>query len=133
MKTKLVQIKTSSNKQVLDITDVLENYLLEQPVSEGVLLVNILHTTAALSMADLDPGTDLDMLDAFYAMIPELDFRHPHNPDHTPDHILATLIGSDISVPVSKGGLLMGTWQRPVLFEFDGPRDRKLVINQISS
>jgi secondary thiamine-phosphate synthase enzyme len=88
----------------------------------------ILHTTAALTTADLDPGTDLDMLDAFEAMIPKLRYRHPHNPEHVPDHILSALIGTSVALPFERGKLILGTWQRVVLIELDGPRERQLVV-----
>jgi thiamine phosphate synthase YjbQ (UPF0047 family) len=54
----------------------------------------------ALATADLDPGTDLDMLDAFEHMVPKLSYRHSHNPMHVPDHILSTLIGTSVSMQV---------------------------------
>jgi secondary thiamine-phosphate synthase enzyme len=88
----------------------------------------VLHTTAALTTADLDPGTDLDMLDAFEAMIPKLRYRHPHNPAHVGDHILSTLIGTSITQPVESGQLVLGTWQRIILVELDGPREREIVL-----
>jgi secondary thiamine-phosphate synthase enzyme len=56
--------------------------------------------------------------------VPKLQYRHPHDPSHVPDHILSTLIGASLAVPVEKGKLALGTWQRIVLFEFDGPRER---------
>ena len=88
----------------------------------------MLHTTAALTTADLDPGTDLDMLDAFEAMIPKLRYRHPHNPAHVPDHILSSLIGTSVTQPVESGQLVLGTWQRIILVELDGPREREVVL-----
>lgn len=126
-------ISTDDNKQVIDLTGQINDMLRQQGVQNGVCHVFVKHTTAALSTADLDPGTDLDMLDAFTTMIPDLDYRHPHNPEHVPDHILATLIGSSAWVPVANGKLVLGTWQRVVLFEFDGPRQRQLVLNPIAS
>jgi len=94
--------------------------------------MSVLHTTAGLTTADLDPGTDLDMLDAFEAMIPKLRYRHPHNPAHVPDHILSALIGTSASVPFSGGKMLLGTWQRVVLVELDGPREREVVVTLLS-
>jgi secondary thiamine-phosphate synthase enzyme len=87
-----------------------------------------LHTTAALTTADLDPGTDLDMLDAFEHLIPRLKYRHPHDPTHVPDHILSALIGTSVAVPVDKGHLVLGTWQRVILVELDGPREREVIV-----
>ena len=92
-----------------------------------------MHTTAALTTADLDPGTDLDMLDAFEAMMPKLRYRHPHNPEHVPDHILSSLIGTGLTLPVESGSLVLGTWQRVVLVELDGPRQRELRVQFLKS
>jgi len=124
-----LSIKTQKKREVLDITDVVEEQLGKNGSASGVCHLLILHTTAALTTADLDPGTDLDMLDAFEAMIPKLRYRHPHNPAHVPDHILSALIGTSLSLPFDKKKLLLGTWQRVVLVELDGPRERELALS----
>lgn len=126
-------IKTHHSKQIIDITDKLNSILKNQKKSQGMLFLNILHTTASVTTTDLDPGTDLDMLDAFYTMIPKLNYRHPHNPSHVPDHILSTLIGTSISLPFQNHSLILGTWQRVVVIEFDGPRERNLIVNLVFS
>lgn len=122
-------IQTNKSKEVLDITNLVEEKLGEFGVEEGICHLFLLHTTAALTTADLDPGTDLDMLDAFDKIIPRLKYRHPHNPDHVPDHILSSLIGTSLTIPFEKVELMLGTWQRVVLIEFDGPRERNLIIS----
>lgn len=122
-------IKTAKKREVLDITDLVEDQLGENGVKSGVCNLFILHTTAALTTADLDPGTDLDMLDAFEAMVPKLRYRHPHNPAHVGDHILSALIGTSVALPFEKNKLLLGTWQRVVLIELDGPRERELAMS----
>jgi secondary thiamine-phosphate synthase enzyme len=119
--------KTHKKREVIDITDALEDSL-AGPDLCGICNLLILHTTAALTTADLDPGTDLDMLDAFEAMIPKLRYRHPHNPGHVPDHILSALIGASLALPFERGNLILGTWQRVVIVELDGPRERKVVM-----
>jgi len=118
-------IATRGKREILDITDQLESAL---PSDSGVCCLNVLHTTAALTTADLDPGTDLDMLDAFEAMMPKLRYRHPHNQAHVPDHILSSLIGTALTLPVESGRLVLGTWQRVILVELDGPRSRELTL-----
>src|SRR6476619_3224751 len=123
-----VTVKTRKKREVLDITDLIEERLVSSPMSTGVCNLLVLHTTAALTTADLDPGTDLDLLDAFEAMVPKLKYRHPHNPAHVGDHILSALVGTSVALPFEKGKLLLGTWQRVVLVEFDGPRDRDIVM-----
>src|SRR5260370_36352537 len=125
-----ITIRTRKRREVLDITNTIES-LLEKNHSQttGICNLFILHTTAALTTADLDPGTDLDMLDAFEAMIPKLRYRHPHNPAHVPDHILSALIGTSVALPFEKKKMILGTWQRVVLVELDGPRERELAIS----
>ncbi len=123
-----ITVQTHKNKQVIDITDQLNKLIAQERFTTGLCNVFIVHTTAALTTADLDPGTDLDMLDAYAAMMPDLHWRHPHDPDHAPDHILASLIGPSLTLPVEGGRLVLGTWQRVVLVEFDGPRERELIF-----
>jgi secondary thiamine-phosphate synthase enzyme len=127
-------VKTHRKREVVDITDEV-NRILKKSYAEknGICHLSILHTTAALTTADLDPGTDLDMLDAFEAMIPKLHYRHPHDPAHVPDHILSALIGTSVALPVERGSLVLGTWQRVVLMEFDGPRERQGVLSVIAA
>lgn len=118
-------ISTTDKKQVVDITEEINKNL---PDGEGVVHLLVIHTTCALTTADLDPGTDLDMLDAFEAIAPKLKYRHPHNPAHVTDHIMSSIIGVNLSLPYENGKLVLGTWQRAVLIEFNGPRERTIVI-----
>ena len=122
-------VNSRNKREVLDLTDRVEQQLAKNGHASGICHLLVLHTTAALTTADLDPGTDLDMLDAFEAMMPKLRYRHPHNPAHVPDHILSALIGTSLSLPFEDQKLLLGTWQRVVLIELDGPRERELAIS----
>ena len=121
-------INSKRKEEVIDITDEIENNLGNHT---GLVNIFLKHTTAAITTADLDPGTDEDYINAFEKLTPTLKFNHPHNPAHFPDHFLSTAIGTSLSVPVKDGKLILGTWQRIVLIEFDGPRDRNLVLTLI--
>ncbi len=123
-----VTMETRKKREILDIAGGIGRFLEQRAQSgQGICVVNVPHTTAALATADLDPGTDLDMLDAFEAMVPQLRYRHPHNRKHVPDHILLTMIGTGLSLQYEDGKLLPGTWQGVVLVELDGPRRREVV------
>jgi len=125
-----MKVKTRKKREIVDITDDVEEVLTQSHSGKsGVCHLSVLHTTAALTTADLDPGTDLDMLEAFEHMVPKLHYRHPHNPAHVPDHILSALIGTSIALPIESGKILLGTWQRVVLVELDGPREREIVLS----
>jgi len=149
-------VKTSCKREIVDLTGQLEAIIPDG--GEGVLHLSVAHTTAAVTTADLDPGTDLDMLDAFEAMVPKfrrpdplasgvgiptgtptvpsgnasgLPYRHPHDPSHVEDHILSSLIGTSVCIPFKEGKLVLGTWQRVVLIEFDGPQERSLYTHAL--
>ena len=121
---KTTTIRTRKKDEVVDITETVEEGLREMNAGDGVCMVFAAHTTCAITTADLDPGTDLDLLDALRRLLPKLSYRHPHDPAHTPDHILSSLIGPSVTVPYANGRLLLGTWQRIILVELDGPRQR---------
>jgi secondary thiamine-phosphate synthase enzyme len=118
-------IATTKNREVVDITS-----QVQELIDKDAKLVNVFvaHTTCAVTTADLDPGTDLDLLDAVWEMIPKLKYRHPHNPAHVPAHLASSIIGPSVNVPVRNGWLVLGTWQRIILVELDGPRERQLII-----
>jgi secondary thiamine-phosphate synthase enzyme len=122
------RVQSQKPQQVIDITGEVNSVLAQSEAGSGICLLFLLHTTAALTLMDLDPGTDLDLLDALNAMMPELQYRHPHNPTHVPAHILSAIIGPSLLMPVRDGRLDLGTWQRAVLLEFDGPRTREVSL-----
>lgn len=126
----VLQYKTDGKRSLLDITDRLQQQI---TIDNGVVSLFVQHTTAAITTADLDPGGTVDdYLDAFEELVPKLAYRHPHDPSHMPDHILSSLIGPQLAIPVANGRLALGTWQRIVLVECDGPRERNVVLNEMN-
>ena len=123
----VITIKTREKRQVIDITEHVASELRTKGES-GLLHLFVKHTTAALTTTDLDPGTDLDLLDALEVMTPHQQWRHPHDPAHFPDHMWSSIIGPSLAVPFAGKKLSLGTWQRIVLVELDGPRDRQIEL-----
>ncbi len=126
---KTLTISTKQKDQIIDVTDRVESYLREAHTENGLCTVFVAHTTSAITTADLDPGTDRDFLDALRGMLPHLKYRHPHDPGHAPDHLLSSIIGPSVTVPYANGRLLLGVWQRIVLVELDGPRQRTVHVS----
>jgi secondary thiamine-phosphate synthase enzyme len=125
-----MKVTTNHKRQVIDITDEVGRQL---PDASGVATIFVQHTTAAVTTADLDPGTDEDFLEFLDKITPQANWRHPHNPAHAPDHLLASLIGPSVCVPYENGSLCLGTWQRIVLIELDGPRNREVSVISVSA
>jgi len=126
---KTITITTGQKDAVVDITETVETHLRQMQPPNGVCVLFVAHTTCALTTADLDPGTDIDFLNALRHMLPHISYRHPDDPSHTPDHILSSIIGPSLALPYTNSKLLLGTWQRVVLVELDGPRRRTVHIS----
>ena len=129
----IIKIKTQKNKEIVDITEKINEILKKQKIDSGLIFIFALHTTCAITTADLDPDTDLDYLDAINAMIPKLKYRHPHDPSHVGDHIMSSIIGPCLILPFEDKNLILGTWQRVILVELDGPRERKIFVKIINN
>src|SRR3989338_1845032 len=126
---KLITVQTKKRDEVVDITGEIQKFLSQQKNESGVCNVFVAHTTCAITTADLDPGTDLDTLEFLRKLVPNIKFRHPHDPGHAPDHILSSIIGPSVSIPFENKKLILGTWQRVVLIELNGPRERSIHIS----
>src|SRR5436309_15769576 len=126
---KALTIRTKKKDEVVDITETVEALLQQEQSESGICVLFVSHTTCALTTADLDPGTDLDFIDALRRLLPDISYRHPHDPSHTPDHILSSIIGSSVVVPYRNRQLLLVTWQRIVLVELSDPRHRTMHIS----
>ena len=125
------QVKTSKKDQVVDITDQVNEVSQKSNKKSGVCVLSVAHTTCGLTTADLDPGTDLDLLEALRKMLPKISYRHPHDPSHTSDHILSSIIGTSVSLIFENQTLSLGTWQRVILVELNGPKERNIAYSLI--
>lgn len=128
---RILTIKTKRAKEVIDITEIVNNYLVKSDFEKGLCHLWLTHSSCAITTADLDSGAEQDYLDAFSQIIPKLNFRQPHNPGHFPDHLLSSIIGTSLVVPVESSSVVLGQWQRVVLFEFSGPRERHINLTFI--
>ena len=122
-------VESRMGKEVIDITDDISSHLAKLKATEGICHLFVAHTTCALTCADLDPGTDQDLLGALSKMFPKGNYQHPHDPKHVGEHIMSSIIGQSLVIPVKNGKLVLGTWQRVVLIELSGPRQRNLILH----
>lgn len=125
-----LSIESKEKRSVVDITSKVQRWVQKDAKAVSIFTA---HTTCAVTSADLDPGTDKDLLDAVFEMIPRLDYRHPHDPSHAhvQSHLASSIIGPGIVLPVKKGHIVLGTWQRIVLVELDGPRKRRIIVTNL--
>lgn len=126
----IITIPTQERRQIIDLTNALNE---QARGKDGHMCLVVLHSSAAITTANLDPGTDADLLDALAGMTPQLQWRHQHNPGHAPDHLLASIVGPTLIVPVNQGSIVLGEWQHIVLIDFNGPRNCAIDVSFIGN
>jgi secondary thiamine-phosphate synthase enzyme len=127
----VLHIRTTAVKEIVDLTDRLETVIRKANLQEGLCSLFVTHTTAALTTGEIGEGTDDDLLVVVEEMIPRIRFQHAHNPAHAWSHMASSLLGPSLTVPVSAGQLVLGTWQSVMLVELDGPRERIVHVTLI--
>ena len=124
-----IKVKSAQREEMIEITAEVEKFIRETDAKEGVCFLFTQHTTCGLTINEnADPDVKHDILLFLKNTIPQYyeGFRHfEHNSDA---HIKSTLVGSSVSVPFENGKLLLGRWQGIYLCEFDGARERKVII-----
>lgn len=125
IKTGIINVQTKKRTEIVDITTTV-NALLKDECQ--LCHIHVMHTTAAIGIVDVDPGSELDYIKAFEQIAPKLDYQHSYNPESMPQHVLSTLLGTTITLPAANSKLTLGEWQRLVLIELNGPRTRKVAI-----
>jgi secondary thiamine-phosphate synthase enzyme len=129
----VLRINTSSRKQVVNLTDRIEEIIKQAKVQEALCTVFITHTTAALTTGEIGEGTEQDFLQIIEEMIPRIQFRHAHDPSHAWSHMASSILGPSLTLSISAGKLILGTWQAVMLVELDGPRERDVHVTMVSS
>jgi secondary thiamine-phosphate synthase enzyme len=127
-----LSIRSDAAQQLKDITGEVNGALRALGASAGICHVFVPHTTAGIVVNEnADPAVCSDMLDWLDEAVPQSrPFRHAEG--NSPAHIKATLVGQSATLPVENGRLALGTWQGVYLAEFDGPRQRTVVVNVVA-
>ncbi|MGQ9494867.1 MAG: secondary thiamine-phosphate synthase enzyme YjbQ [Thermoanaerobaculaceae bacterium] len=122
-----LQLVTGRRRELVDITPQVALAVRRSGVENGLCHVFVPHTTAAVFINEgSDPAVGQDILNALEAMLPKIVFRHAEG--NADAHILASLVGSSVTIPVTGGELALGTWQAVFFLELDGPRQREVNI-----
>ena len=126
-----ISVKTHSRTQLVDITDKVQKAIREAGVRDGLCMVFVPHTTAAVTINEnADPTVKEDILQVLNKVIP-WDDAYRHLEGNSAAHIKSSLVGASELVAVAGGKLQLGTWQGLFFCEFDGPRSRKVRIHVI--
>jgi len=125
----IIKVQSNKREEMIEITSEVENALRKSDATDGICVLFTQHTTCGLTINEnADPDVKSDMLLFLKNTIPQFysGFRHfEHNSDA---HIKSSLMGASVTVPFENGKLLLGRWQGIYLCEFDGARERKVLL-----
>jgi secondary thiamine-phosphate synthase enzyme len=125
---KAIEVRTEKRTEIVDITDRVEK-LLE---GSGVALIFTPHTTASIILNEAEEGLLDDILELMEKIAPRnSNYRHNRIDSNADAHLKASILGNSVLVPFENGKLKLGTWQRILFIEFDGPRNRRVFVRQI--
>ncbi len=132
-KTAYISLKTEKRIQVVRITDKVESAVRESGVREGLVLINPMHITAAVVVNDNERGLHEDYLRMLERLIPyKGDYRHNDTgEDNAASHMWRQLMGHQVTLAITGGQLDLGTWEQVFYFEFDGMREKRVLIKII--
>ena len=119
-------VKSKSRTQLIDITSEIQKAVRSSGISEGLCMLYVPHTTAAITINEsADPSVASDIMMVLNEVIPwKADYRHLEG--NSPAHIKSTLVGASEVIAIENGSLVLGTWQGIFFCEFDGPRTRSV-------
>ncbi|MCX6669900.1 MAG: secondary thiamine-phosphate synthase enzyme YjbQ [Methanothrix sp.] len=128
----MIEIDSGKPVEVMDITPSVQEALRESKVINGICLVYTLHTTTGLTVNEADPALIKDILNLLERVAPQgAGYLHDRSDGNAHAHLRAALLGSSVVIPVEQKRLVLGTWQRILFFELDGPRRRKIYIKAV--
>lgn len=131
---KTITVQSKKREELIEITSEIENFLREAEAKDGVCVLFTQHTTCGLTINEnADPDVKSDMLLFLKNTIPQFYEGFRHYEQNSDAHIKSSLMGSSVTVPFENGKLLLGRWQGIYLCEFDGARERKVIIQFLAA
>jgi len=125
-----IKIRSTKREELIDITKKVEE--LVKGIKEGIVFLYVPHATAGITINEnYDPNVNEDILEFLRRLIPAGKWKHDKVDNNADAHIKSSIIGVSQAVPVKEGKLLLGRWQSISLCEFDGPRERTIILKTI--
>jgi secondary thiamine-phosphate synthase enzyme len=127
-KPSIIRVRSSRRVEIIDITEGVAAAIAESAIGEGICMLQSLHTTAALTVNEsADPDVRRDM-ERQLGIIAPRDPAFLHSEGNSDAHIKTSLMGPTLTIIVSGGRPVLGTWQAIYFCEFDGPRERSVAV-----
>jgi len=125
----VLQLSTAQRVQIIDVTEQLRRICRRSGIQDGMAVVVCEHTTAAVCVNEAEPNLLADLQSWLQRLVPrEAGYAHNRIDDNADAHLRSVLLGHSVTVAVQGGVPVLGTWQRVLFVELDGPRRRQLRV-----
>lgn len=125
---KRLDIRTNKRNELVDITHGIRRLVRESGVKEGICVIFCPHTTAGLTINEnADPSVRIDISEHLSLLVPE-NKNYKHLEGNADSHIKSVIVGQSLSLIIENGDIVLGTWQGVFFCEFDGPRNRYVLV-----
>src|SRR5918999_4354385 len=124
-----IKVRSRGREEMVEFTAEVRRLLRESGARDGLCALFVRHTTAGLTVNEnADPDVPRDILHHLRALIPQHGAGFRHAEENSDAHLKASLVGTSLTVPFADGDLLLGRWQGIFLCEFDGGREREVIM-----
>jgi secondary thiamine-phosphate synthase enzyme len=132
MAMNVIGVRTNKRLEIVDITDRVVEEVKESDIQNGIAVIYSLHTTTAVVLNEGESRLLEDLETMLERLIPRgAGYRHDVIDSNADAHLRATLLGNSVVIPVSDGAPVLGTWQRVLFVELDGPRNRRVNVTVV--
>ena len=132
MTSESLAVRTSARTDLVDITRLVAAVVRKSGMDGGMCFVYVPHTTAGVTINEnADPDVQRDFKKALDDLVP-WEAGYAHSEGNSAAHVKASMVGFTAAVPVERGQMLLGTWQAIYFCEFDGPRERKVIVKVLA-
>lgn len=131
--TEYLHLNTQKERDIVNITSEVESAIKKSGVKEGLCLVNSMHITSSVFINDEEPGIKQDFMKWLEELAPaKPDYKHHQTGETNADaHLKRTIMGREITVAITNGRLDFGPWEQIFYGEFDGQRDKRILVKII--
>src|SRR5687768_2633347 len=126
------KVRTTARNEMVEVTDKLRQAAASKNMIEGMVIVYVPHTTAAVTINEnADPDVQHDVLRKLSELIPKAESYYLHGEGNSDSHVKTSLVGNSVTVLVENGEMVLGQWQGIYFCEFDGPRTREMMLKVV--
>jgi secondary thiamine-phosphate synthase enzyme len=125
-------VHTQARQQIVDLTGIVQGHVTRSAIEQGMVIIYVPHTTAAVTINEnYDADVKHDLLAKLSALIPKSESFYQHDEGNSDSHLKTALIGNSATLLIEHGKLFLGPWQGVYFCEFDGPRERRVMIKLV--